>query len=1194
MATHQNDFRGDRRGRVPPDWTARWRSNDWVIEGAACDLAHRNALSLVAPAVNGRRALSFNAPDVDAGHANQEVLIRVRDPVNDSPFLTVRGGGAAGTEAGYVWASYVGAAATQVLGRYVSGTFTSLATFSKAILAGAWYWARLRANSTTIQLRVWVDGDSEPGAWDASVTDSSHADGWLGLAGFYAGVPPTWVKYFAVGTNGATAPAESSLPRPMDQWCLDPDLELERTQEVEYLDTADNTVKRFFVSDIGRNTSATDSPPSTHMAPLLKDPGGYGVALSSDAQFGGAALPANMRPVILKNQPSPPATAGPLDALIGYSLAGRPTVCRIGPRWLTKPTPTSDGVLMPHRFFEIVHPAVVEREPDIGSEIVLQIVPPTRALGQTVPVRRNVGISTGAKILSATGYVTIPSHANYNVNSFTVATRVFVPAAGVAGSGSSVISRRWDNVANHYQWEVLLFQASHATDAHKLWLQASASDATALFTVVVSAKSYNLGRWIDVIFGVSGSQRWYWMVDGEVIASGTITKNPYNPTAAIVLGAGGTGLVVCDHRLDRFVDENTARSRFAALMAPDQLNLAMHRVNDNTGTVATDYNPNANHGGFNGTVNVDWQWEPTYLGSAEVAGTPQPLSEGAIFHAPTQPIDPVRELHRFNDRAITPGVTLNARAKGLALATPAAYSSPADGVIDIVGASDQPITFGQTAAATPSRSLQLPQLIKEVLVGRGALSPATADCDSFLALRSLFPYVGGVHYPTPPSVSELVGLLRHLGGHHRLDSSGRVAVGAMFPPVNPGPWGLEPYLEFMAFPNRGVTLGWHSSYALDQDALKLHQLYCVFKLLASPIDSSTSGTFTYYPTGQTLIDGAGTTATGYYLGIDGRDGCLIFGHPTITNTAGGLNYVKLNQLLPTNRWVAVLAYHAESGGVKNRGIAAYVLKDNQAGLYETLYATGNVNSTGTLATNTGVPIRVGHGPQGSFGGVIAQVVGIGNQTRVIPVVSGGTHVQKPVKNTGAGDKFFLMLDDGNGDVALEAVQSRNARIEGARWCPRLTFDYRRRAKKLEGVRRASPAWRVDARYRRNYAVLQGADVAAGVSASDRVAIQTESLSEPQTDHDTLGRYPLSQDVALDTKLYDTDPAKVVAAHMASRLAPGWLLADPKDWTRDAARLLPTDEILLYHPQYLASGRAMRVYSLMATLARMRFDVGGWG
>src|SRR5262249_46357344 len=161
-----------------------------------------------------------------------------------------------------------------------------------------------------------------------------------------------------------------------------------------------------------------------------------------------------------------------------------------------------------------------------------------------------------------------------------------------------------------------------------------------------------------------------------------------------------------------FVDEATALARFAARMDPDALNLAMHRCDDNTLSTATDYNATANHATLQGTNAVDRAWAASYLGSPEIAGTSQPLSEGALYHGPTQPIDSTRELFRFDDRAPNGSPTLNARAKGLALSNPSAYTSPADGVIDIVGASDQPVTFGQTAGSPPSRSLQVPQLLK--------------------------------------------------------------------------------------------------------------------------------------------------------------------------------------------------------------------------------------------------------------------------------------------------------------------------------------------------------------------------------------------------------------------------------------------------------------------------------------------------
>src|SRR5205085_3303788 len=141
---------------------------------------------------------------------------------------------------------------------------------------GAWYWSRFRVNGTSVQLRQWADGDAEPGAWDTTTTDAAIASGFPALT-MQATSEVFEVAFYGVGTVSDPAPGPISLPTPMDQWCLGPDEELERTVQLEYLDPSTGLVGTAWFSDKGRITGPTDYPPSTEMWPLLQDPGGYGV-----------------------------------------------------------------------------------------------------------------------------------------------------------------------------------------------------------------------------------------------------------------------------------------------------------------------------------------------------------------------------------------------------------------------------------------------------------------------------------------------------------------------------------------------------------------------------------------------------------------------------------------------------------------------------------------------------------------------------------------------------------------------------------------------------------------------------------------------------------------------------------------------------------------------------------------------------
>jgi hypothetical protein len=63
---------------------------------------------------------------------------------------------------------------TVSLRRVINGTTTTLSSTSGAQqVSTAKQWVRLRANGSTIQYKTWVDGQSEPTAWRATVTDSA-------------------------------------------------------------------------------------------------------------------------------------------------------------------------------------------------------------------------------------------------------------------------------------------------------------------------------------------------------------------------------------------------------------------------------------------------------------------------------------------------------------------------------------------------------------------------------------------------------------------------------------------------------------------------------------------------------------------------------------------------------------------------------------------------------------------------------------------------------------------------------------------------------------------------------------------------------------------------------------------------------------------------------------------------------------
>ena len=68
------------------------------------------------------------------------------------------------------------------LEKAVSGTRTVLNNTAFVNTSGVWYWVRFQCIGTTIRYKRWTDGGAEPSTWTASVTDSAHVSGIVGMS----------------------------------------------------------------------------------------------------------------------------------------------------------------------------------------------------------------------------------------------------------------------------------------------------------------------------------------------------------------------------------------------------------------------------------------------------------------------------------------------------------------------------------------------------------------------------------------------------------------------------------------------------------------------------------------------------------------------------------------------------------------------------------------------------------------------------------------------------------------------------------------------------------------------------------------------------------------------------------------------------------------------------------------------------
>jgi hypothetical protein len=87
--------------------------------------------------------------------------------------------------------------------------------------AGAYFKVRIGRSGTTIRAKIWQDGDSEPGTWNAgSGTDTTHSTVSPSIVVYGYSIMPTTVDVFGAATGGDTAPSSeggggSILPQAM-------------------------------------------------------------------------------------------------------------------------------------------------------------------------------------------------------------------------------------------------------------------------------------------------------------------------------------------------------------------------------------------------------------------------------------------------------------------------------------------------------------------------------------------------------------------------------------------------------------------------------------------------------------------------------------------------------------------------------------------------------------------------------------------------------------------------------------------------------------------------------------------------------------------------------------------------------------------------------------------------------------------
>lgn len=91
--------------------------------------------------------------------------------------------------------------------------FSTLASAGFSYSAGTAYWLRFRLAGTSLFLRGWADGGSEPSSWNVTKTDATFSSGGFGLGSDSSGATNTQFDQFTAtdGTSSRTITATAAL-----------------------------------------------------------------------------------------------------------------------------------------------------------------------------------------------------------------------------------------------------------------------------------------------------------------------------------------------------------------------------------------------------------------------------------------------------------------------------------------------------------------------------------------------------------------------------------------------------------------------------------------------------------------------------------------------------------------------------------------------------------------------------------------------------------------------------------------------------------------------------------------------------------------------------------------------------------------------------------------------------------------------
>ena len=198
-------------GTAPTGWTetSGAANSDWTI-AADAGVPDGRVLRDVATST-GRHILRLDAFADTA--TDQEVLVKIRVGSNNDygPGVALRHRFVNNVESAYVAFLRPSTDAVEI-NAFVNGGWQWIANRAFVNNPNTWYWMRFRAEGSTLSVRVWPDGTTEPTTWTQTAVNAALTSGSVGLYTYEAATIDYDVFGAASGTLSAPTPSQGGAP----------------------------------------------------------------------------------------------------------------------------------------------------------------------------------------------------------------------------------------------------------------------------------------------------------------------------------------------------------------------------------------------------------------------------------------------------------------------------------------------------------------------------------------------------------------------------------------------------------------------------------------------------------------------------------------------------------------------------------------------------------------------------------------------------------------------------------------------------------------------------------------------------------------------------------------------------------------------------------------------------------------------